>query len=122
MSLILGAMAGAGEGLGRWAEQGIKHDQDVDLENLRNENAYNKTVALEQWKRQASLEDMPKIAQANLDAQTSAQMQTAQRVKDATGSLVNDAILAKINRKYSADGGKPLASIADATEIGRAHV
>ena len=113
MSLILGAMAGAGEGLGRWAEQGIKHDQDVDLENLRNENAYNKAIAMEQWKRQASLEDMPKIAQANLDAQKAARLDQVTTLDSATAPLMDTARLAKINRGRT--GLSPLSSIADAS-------
>ena len=46
MSILMGALGGLGEGAAQWAQAGIKHDTDMQMENLRSENMANKAMQL----------------------------------------------------------------------------
>ena len=69
MSILMGALGGLGEGAAQWAQAGIKHDTDMQMENLRSENMYNKSLALEKAREQiktAPLQRLGIIAQSQM--------------------------------------------------------
>lgn len=101
MSIIMGALGGLGEGAAQWAQQGIRHDQDVALEKLRSENAANKAMQL------AKFSSTMKIDEANKEREG-----RVGRVNAALGDANTGIIGSAIKSKYASPvmGDTPLTA------------
>ena len=99
MGLILGAMGGLGEGLAGLAQDAIKQENSVNLENLRSENDMNRVKALEVFKREQNARTGQAISEG---ADQKDRQRIADKINLDNGSTMSEADAAEIAKNPAA--------------------